>query len=182
MITQIQCPECGVCADAACDCGVAYVTAGTRAAAAVSKEPEKSDRAIASEIGVDHKTVGSARRSGGDHSPPEKRIGKDGKSYPAKSQTVRERRHDVDAPLETNDNSESDNDADNEMAPPEEIESHLLHTLGAFNENARMFNKLLKASAMDHEAVDRINTAIDRMIQKWRSIQSTLEKKEYLPH
>jgi hypothetical protein len=34
----------------------------------------------AAEIGVHHNTVGAARRSGGDYSPPE-RVGQDGKSY-----------------------------------------------------------------------------------------------------
>jgi len=66
---------------AACDCGVAYVPAGQRAAEAVQKSPEKSNRAIAAEIGVDHKTVAKAR---GDNSPPERVTGRDGKSYPAR--------------------------------------------------------------------------------------------------
>jgi hypothetical protein len=84
--STLQCSACGACTEAACDCGVAYISAGKRAAAAVAAAPEKSDRAIAAEIGVDHKTVGSARRSGGDDSPTEeaRRVGQDGKSYPAK--------------------------------------------------------------------------------------------------
>jgi hypothetical protein len=84
---QLGCSACGATADASCDCGASYLPAGQRAAEAVAANPEKSNRAIAAEIGVDHKTVGSARRSGGDHSPPEekRRIGQDGKSYPAKS-------------------------------------------------------------------------------------------------
>jgi hypothetical protein len=80
---QIACSACGATTEAACDCGLPYVPAKERAAAAVAVNPEKSDRAIAAEIGVDHKTVGAARRSVGEHSPPEKRVGKDGKSYPA---------------------------------------------------------------------------------------------------
>jgi archaellum component FlaC len=51
---------------------------------------------------------------------------------------------------------------------------NLLHSIGGMNESARVFNKVLKASAFDREAVTKINTAIDRMIKKWRSIQSTL--------
>jgi hypothetical protein len=49
-----------------------------RAAEAVAANPEKSDRAIAAEIGVDHKTVSKARKATGDHSPVE-RVGLDGK-------------------------------------------------------------------------------------------------------
>jgi hypothetical protein len=99
--SQIGCSMCGATTDAACDCGASYVPAGQRAAEAITANPEKSDRAIAAEIGVDHKTVGAARRSVGEHSPPEKRVGQDGKSYPAKStklvrQKAREARFDKD--------------------------------------------------------------------------------------
>lgn len=52
---------------------------GKRAAKAVAAHPEKSDRALAAEIGVDHKTVAKARQSTGDDSPVEKRTGRDGK-------------------------------------------------------------------------------------------------------
>jgi hypothetical protein len=90
-----------------------------------------------------------------------------------------------DSSLKTNDNSESDDDFDpetgevkDEVAAPEVLEDNILHAIGGMNENARVFNKLLKVSALDREAVARINTAIDRMMGKWRSIQSTLEKKE----
>jgi hypothetical protein len=99
-------------------------------------------------------------------------------------------RHDLPAtprgrsPLETNDNSESDDDFDPEtgevrddIAAPEVLEDNILHAIGGMNENARIFNKLLRDSALDREAVTRINTAIDRAIGKWRSIQSTLERK-----
>jgi len=49
----------------------------------IARTPEKSDRQFAEEIGVDHKTVGSARARGeatGEVSPVEKRVGRDGKS------------------------------------------------------------------------------------------------------
>jgi ParB-like chromosome segregation protein Spo0J len=60
------------------------------------------------------------------------------------------------------------------VAPPEEIEENILYTLQRINEHARVFNKLFKASAFDREAKERINTAIERMIAKWRSTQKTL--------
>jgi hypothetical protein len=81
---QIGCMACGATTEAACDCGVPYLPAGERAAAAIVANPERSDRAIASEIGVDHKTVAAARRLVGESSPPEGRIGRDGKRYPPK--------------------------------------------------------------------------------------------------
>lgn len=84
---RMQCSSCGASANAACDCGVAYLPAGERAAAAVAANPAMSDRAIAAEIGVDHKTVATAHRAGGERSPPDKRTGRDGKSYPSRRQT-----------------------------------------------------------------------------------------------
>jgi hypothetical protein len=63
---------------------VPYIPAGQRAAEAIAANPQRSDRAIAAEIGVDHKTEGAARKAVGEHSPPE-RIGRDGKSYPTKA-------------------------------------------------------------------------------------------------
>lgn len=80
---KLRCDGCGTLADAACDCGVPYkpIKPSAAAAKAVAAHPERSDRAIAAEIGVDHKTVAKARRSGGEKSPPaEKRIGRDGKA------------------------------------------------------------------------------------------------------
>jgi hypothetical protein len=64
-----------------------------------------------------------------------------------------------------------------DIASPEVIEDNILHVIGGMNENARVFNKLLRISAMDREAAARIGIVIDRAIKKWRSIQSTLEKK-----
>lgn len=77
---RLQCEACGAKAEAACNCGAPYVPAGKRAAAAIIINPEMSDRAIAAEIGVDHKTVGKARRATGESSPVEKRTGRDGKT------------------------------------------------------------------------------------------------------
>jgi hypothetical protein len=60
---------------------VAYVPARVFAVRAVAAHPEKSDRAIAAAIGVDHKTVAMARKSVGEKSPT--RVGTDGKRYRA---------------------------------------------------------------------------------------------------
>jgi hypothetical protein len=89
----------------------------------------------------------------------------------------------VEDSLKTNDNSESDDGSDDddsddsEIAAPEQIEDNILYAIQRINENAGVFTKILKASALDREAVARIDTAIDRMMGKWRSIQSMLEKK-----
>jgi hypothetical protein len=76
----MHCSECGVEAAAACDCGAPYVPAGVAAANAVAAHPEKSDRAIAAEIGVSDKTVGKARRATAEYSAVDTRVGLDGKA------------------------------------------------------------------------------------------------------
>jgi hypothetical protein len=50
-----------------------------RAEEAVAANPEKSDRAIAQEIGVSDKTVAKARKRTADQSAVAERTGKDGK-------------------------------------------------------------------------------------------------------
>jgi hypothetical protein len=70
----LLCPSCGV--DAACQCGVAPIT---RAAYALLKNPEKSNRAIAMEIGVSEPTVRRARTASPD-AVDAKRVGLDGKA------------------------------------------------------------------------------------------------------
>jgi hypothetical protein len=80
-ISRLICTGCGAETNATCNCGMEYRPKSERAREAVEANPEKSNRAIAEEIGVDEKTVRKARA---DQSAPESVTGKDGKSYPAK--------------------------------------------------------------------------------------------------
>jgi hypothetical protein len=70
------------------------VKASAAAAKAVAANPAASDRAIAERIGVGKDTVRRAREVA-QNAPPEKRIGRDGKSYrhrrfiPLKMRTTR---------------------------------------------------------------------------------------------
>jgi hypothetical protein len=83
--SMLRCVKCGAEARCECSCGRPYVgenqgwamgvqptpisepakapTALDRALAAIEADPDRSDRAIAAEIGVDHKTVAKARKS-----------------------------------------------------------------------------------------------------------------------
>lgn len=74
---NLVCPKCGI--HAACRCGVAPIT---RAAYAIQQNPEKSDRAIADEIGVGNATVSRARRdqSTVSRDAVQKRTGRDGRA------------------------------------------------------------------------------------------------------
>jgi hypothetical protein len=87
-IQRMVCVGCGAEANASCNCGLNYAPKAVRAAEAVKANPEKSNRAIAAEIGADEKTVRKARA---DQSAPVTQVtpdatvtGRDGKQYPAK--------------------------------------------------------------------------------------------------
>jgi hypothetical protein len=73
----MECSECGAAGIAACDCGAPYMPASARAAKAIAANPEKSDRAIAAELGIGNKTVSRARTTVSDDTVA--RIGLDGK-------------------------------------------------------------------------------------------------------
>jgi hypothetical protein len=75
---KLICSKCGAKARAACDCGAVYEPAGIVAAKALMEHPEKSNRMIAAETGVDESTVREARKKGAGN--PAVRIGRDGKS------------------------------------------------------------------------------------------------------
>jgi hypothetical protein len=78
---RLVCSGCGKSTEAACACGVAYVPAGQRAADAVAASPEKSDRAIAADLGVGNATVSRVRRATVSHDTVvEPRTGRDGKT------------------------------------------------------------------------------------------------------
>jgi hypothetical protein len=73
------CLKCGAEAVAPCGCGAPLVTHGKRAEAAVQAAPERSDHAIAADIGVSVPTIGRARLRLG--MVQDVRKGLDGKLY-----------------------------------------------------------------------------------------------------
>ena len=83
----LVCIDCGTTMAAGCDCGSTYEPKQDMAVTALKRSPEKSDRAIAAEIGVSDRTVNRARATSvaPDDNPlgdkPERRLGKDGKMY-----------------------------------------------------------------------------------------------------
>jgi hypothetical protein len=82
---RLFCSQCGAQAKAACDCrGAFYVPARMYAAQAIAANPGKSNRVLAKEIGVDESTVRVARKAvAGNPATDIRRIGQDGKNYPA---------------------------------------------------------------------------------------------------
>lgn len=55
-VQRMSCTGCGAEANASCNCGVAYAPKIVRAAEAIRANPQKSDRAIAAEIGISNVT------------------------------------------------------------------------------------------------------------------------------
>lgn len=78
-MVSMRCSSCGSAAKATCNCGVAYPPASEFAARAVAANPEKSDRAIAKEIGVSADTVRRARETTARNRAVDRRLGRDGK-------------------------------------------------------------------------------------------------------
>jgi hypothetical protein len=60
---SLQCSQCGARASAACACGVPYVRPGVLIRRALEETPERSDSAIAADLGVNQTTVSRIRRS-----------------------------------------------------------------------------------------------------------------------
>lgn len=80
----LECSSCEAEGSGSCECGVPYVAAGTRAAQTAAEHPGMSNRAIAAQLGISEGTVRTAKKSGAQDYAPDRVIGKDGKSYPAK--------------------------------------------------------------------------------------------------
>lgn len=83
-IQRMVCVGCGAEANASCNCGKPYVPKSQLAREAIEANPEKSDRALAADLGIGHATVSRVRQEMGGVSSgtPEVRIGLDGKEYP----------------------------------------------------------------------------------------------------
>jgi alkanesulfonate monooxygenase SsuD/methylene tetrahydromethanopterin reductase-like flavin-dependent oxidoreductase (luciferase family) len=81
-VVRLSCSACGAEANASCSCGEPYVPKLQRAAEAVAAHPEKSNRAIAADIGVSPGTVDRARHKSTAYNEAvdEPRVGRDGKT------------------------------------------------------------------------------------------------------
>ena len=77
---ELVCSGCGAAGQGSCHCDAPYVRPSKRAEAAIIANPMKSDRAIASAIGVGSNTVLRARQKTTAPSGAVRRTGKDGKT------------------------------------------------------------------------------------------------------
>jgi DNA-binding transcriptional MocR family regulator len=76
----MQCSACGAVGTAACDCGAPYLPPAAIAANAIAADPNKSNRAIAEELGIGSTTVNRARGATAPNGAVEKRVGRDGRA------------------------------------------------------------------------------------------------------
>ena len=86
---SLYCKECGAITEAVCDCNAGYLPAGEYAELYLAENPDRSNRAIADHLKMSDTTVMRARqrveaRAGAANEAHEKRVGRDGKSHPAK--------------------------------------------------------------------------------------------------
>ena len=130
----------------------------------LADHPRYSDITIAGWLGCGKSRVNELRRWA--------KEGFEGAPHNSKQRQERVARHAGQEPLKTNDNSESEEEQ--EIAPPEQIEENLHYYLDRINRFAAIFKKHFRLSSFDREAETRIITAIDRMIEKWRSTQSII--------
>jgi hypothetical protein len=115
-VARLRCTKCGAQVDAACNCGAPYeyIPPGKLAERAIADNPEKSDRAIAKELGINNATVSRARnRAGVANATPDKHVGQDGKSYPAKGKGKEAKPDDYEEP-DDDEPEEQDEEQDEE--------------------------------------------------------------------
>jgi hypothetical protein len=91
MAVALRCSSCGAPGSGSCSCGAGYIPAGEHAAKLAREHPELSSRDLAAQTGVSQRTAARALHSvrepyGSGESVV---IGRDGKTYPARTSTQR---------------------------------------------------------------------------------------------
>jgi hypothetical protein len=196
-----RCSACG--ADRGCDCNAPAIK---KAAAALAANPEKSNRAIAKDIGVSPKTVDRARQSTASHDAVEKRIGLDGKARkrPAKRaeakragpedtptaevagngsdpETSAARRKAEYAALDA-DADQQDHDDDAAHAAVAAVrERNIRIWVDRSHAGAKALRKVIKVAHLEDGARREIDDAIERLIREWRTVQSALRRSAERP-
>jgi hypothetical protein len=63
-----------------------------------------------------------------------------------------------------------------QLLSPAEIEENVLCLVADLGEHGRVARRFFKLTSFSHEQKERISTAIEAMIKKWRLVQATLNK------
>jgi hypothetical protein len=81
-------------------------------------------------------------------------------------------------PLKTNDNFRDDNfEPGDDVEDSAQVLKNILDSIGHAKSVAEAYRKILKSSSFDRGAKAEIYNAINQLIVKWRSVQSTLDTK-----
>jgi hypothetical protein len=88
------------------------------------------------------------------------------------------RRDRTDGPLKTHDNFQDDElEPSDEVEDPAQVLTNVLDSIEDAKALAEAYRKIFKVSSFDREAKAKIYNAINNLIVKWRTVQSTLDKK-----
>jgi hypothetical protein len=176
-IQRMVCTSCGAEANASCNCGKPYVPKAVRAAEAIAANPEKSNRAIASETGISEPTIRRARDATASHDAVDERIGLDGKT---RRMPVRQEIADPDAERDRKEcvalnhkviEAERERDEADDLTPEERLEHYraglVIHAEQAAD-LAEMFAASLKEcpTALTAEA----NRGVYRAADRWSAL------------
>ena len=155
-IQRMVCIGCGAEANAACNCGKAYVPAAQRVAKYDEANPGKSTREAAADLGVSHETVSKARKSGASLEAPVNQLtpatvtGRDGKSY-ARKRII--------------DRDEEDYNAVNRRRVFDRCAADVIR-------KAEQGAGLIDASGLEID--DEVLATLDRVINIWTALRDTL--------
>jgi hypothetical protein len=88
------------------------------------------------------------------------------------------RRPGADEALKTNEDFEDDpSDSSDDVEDPAVVLSNVLDSIKNAKSVAEAYRKIFKVSSFDREAKEKIYNAIQLLIAKWRTVQSTLDRK-----
>jgi ParB-like chromosome segregation protein Spo0J len=129
----------------------------------IKADPSKSDRQIAKQAKVDHKTVGAARvelEGRGEIPHVEERTDTKGRKQPTKKRKT------------------SGDVEEIETENPDQIVTNFLDTVGRHAAVLRAYKKVFGVSALTQEQKDEVRTAIGRLITKWPILGTGADARE----
>jgi hypothetical protein len=201
-ISRLICVGCGSETNATCNCGMEYRPKAVRAAEAVEANPEKSDRAIAADIGVSPMTVNRARATVPDVTV--ERTGLDGKTRKRLTEEERQslltlygqgtpraelaKQFDISAatvgnivnkfalpPVDVE--NELDDIAGVNIPDAEYAREKFTESVGSIINEAAEMGELINESDICASTLAEFETLVGDLIQSWKKIESAIKIK-----
>jgi hypothetical protein len=173
-IQRMACTACGAEANASCNCGQPYVPASQRINDYDKQNPGRSTRQAAADLGVSKSEVDRARKA----SPvpdgtPDKVVGMDGKTYPAKLSKAAAKAAAVallDDIASKASKLESVSADEVEASDDEDPGGFVVAVVKNATEKADIAARNLQYVSTESDKA-KIVTAIDALLRKWKSVQ-----------